>query len=95
MSIQSLIIKFAWDEKKRRANLKKHGIDFVRVVRHFDRLTVVRLDEHEDYGEDRLVAIDDLGDVFAVVVFSMPDDETIRIISARKATRHECKDIYS
>jgi uncharacterized DUF497 family protein len=88
-------MRFQWDEKKRRANLKKHGVDFVRVARYFERLTVVGLDQRENYGEERWVAIGHLGDFLAVVVFTMPDEETIRIVSARKATRHERKDFHS
>jgi uncharacterized DUF497 family protein len=35
------------------------------------------------------VGIGWLRDILAVIVFTEPDDETIRIISARKAKRHE------
>ncbi len=50
---------------------------------------VTFLDQRKEYGEDRWVGIGWLGDIHAVLVFTEPSDETIRIISARKAKRHE------
>jgi len=47
------------------------------------------LDQRKDYGEDRWIGIGILKTILAVVVFSESNDETIRIISARKATKHE------
>ena len=88
-------MKFEWDERKRRANLRKHGIDFVRVARYFDRLAVVGFDEREDYGEERWIAVGYLGNVLAVVVFTMPDEEIVRLISARKVSRRERENLYS
>ncbi len=49
------------------------------------------LDQRKDYGEDRWIGIGILKTILAVVVFTEPDEETIRIISARKATTHEEK----
>jgi uncharacterized protein len=52
---------------------------------------VVDLDEREDYGEDRWVGIGLLHDRIVVVVYTEPDNETIRVISLRKALSHERK----
>ena len=49
------------------------------------------LDEREDYGEDRWIGIGILRNIVAVVVFTEPRQDTIRIISARKANKHERK----
>lgn len=54
---------------------------------------VTFLDQKKEYGEDRWVGIGWFSDTLAVVVFTEPDGETVRIISARKANRHE-QDIY-
>jgi uncharacterized protein len=54
---------------------------------------VTFLDQKKEYGEDRWVGIGWLSDMLAVVVDTEPDVETVRIISARKANRHE-QDIY-
>ena len=50
---------------------------------------VTFLDQREDYGEDRWIGIGLLRGIPVVIVFTEPDDETIRIISARKATKKE------
>lgn len=60
----------------------------------FDHPIVTFLDQKKEYGEDRWVGIGWLSDMLAVVVFTEPDNDTIRIISARKANKHE-QDIYS
>lgn len=55
----------------------------------FDCPMLVELDRREDYGEDRLIGIGLLRNIIAVVVFTEPDWDTIRIISARKANKYE------
>ena len=86
-------IKFTWDERKNEINRQKHGVDFADVPSMFNHPMVVFLDQKKDYGEDRWIGIGWLHDVLAVVVFTEPGADTVRIISARKANRHE-QDIY-
>lgn len=88
-------MKFQWDEKKRRANLKKHGVDFVDVADGFDHLTVVGLDDSQDYGEDRWVAVGFLREILIVVIFVVPEENTIRLISARKAEPREYENLHT
>lgn len=86
-------MEFAWDEAKRRANLRDHGIDFVCIEEVFEGETVTILDDRFDYGEQRYVTFGVLeGRVVAVV--HTETDELIRIISVRKATRNEEKSYY-
>ena len=82
-------MKYEWDEAKNRQNVQKHGIDFRDVVAMFDRPMVSFLDQRSDYNEDRWVGIGLLKAMTAVVVFTERSEDTIRIISARKAKRHE------
>ena len=77
-----------WDEKKRRLNLRKHGIDFVKCEAIFAGVTKTILDDRRTYGEERFVTFGLLeGRVVAIVHTETPD--AIRVISIRKATRHE------
>jgi uncharacterized DUF497 family protein len=46
-------MRLEWDEAKRRANLRKHGLDFADVVELFSRPMLVAPDTREDYGEHR------------------------------------------
>jgi uncharacterized DUF497 family protein len=87
-------MKYTWDEGKNRLNRQKHGVDFADVPTMFDLPMVTFLDQKKEYGEDRWVGIGWLADMLAVVVFTAPDGDTVRIISARKANRHE-QNIYT
>ncbi len=84
-------MKFEWDEGKNQSNLIKHGFDFTDAYRIFNLPMVVELDERDNYGEDRFVAIGLLNGRVVVIVYTEPDDETIRIISLRKALSYERK----
>jgi uncharacterized protein len=79
---------FEWDPAKREANLRKHGIDFVRAVRIFEVPVLERQDRRRDYGEPRFVAVGLVEEILLAVVYT-PRELTFRIISARKAHRHE------
>lgn len=87
-------MEFEWDENKRDSNLKKHGVDFADAVRIFNGLVVEWLDERQDYGECRYIGLGDLdGQVILYVAYAVRggDAAVIRMISARKATKHESK----
>jgi hypothetical protein len=83
-------MRFEWGEVKRRANLKKHGIDFADLEPLFDGVTLTVPDERFDYGEERFVTLGLLNGLVLVVVHT-ETDEVIRVISARKATKYEEK----
>ena len=51
----------------------------------------ISLDERQDYGEDRWIGLGILDGRVVVVVFTEPDEQTIRIISLRKALPYERK----
>jgi len=81
-------MQFEWDEKKRRANLAKHGIDFADLVPLFNGLTISVLDDRYDYCEFRFITVGMLNGV-VITVAHTETTEVIRIISARKSTRYE------
>lgn len=81
-------MKFTWDEKKRKANIKKHGLDFVDAEPVFSGLTCTINDDRFDYGEERFITMGLLYGVVCVIAHT-ERGETIRIISMRKATKHE------
>jgi uncharacterized DUF497 family protein len=87
-----MLVRFEWDEAKRQANLRKHGIDFVGCEAVFEGYTLTVEDTRFVYSERRFVTLGLLeGRVVAVV-----HTETalkIRIISIRRATRHE-QEVY-
>ena len=81
-------MEFEWDEAKRFANLRKHGIDFVDISAVFDGDIVTVEDDRYAYGEQRFIAFGILqGRVIAIVYTERVN--CMRIISARKATKYE------
>jgi uncharacterized DUF497 family protein len=81
-------MEFEWDETKRLANLRKHGIDFIDIPVVFEGDIVTVEDDRFNYGEQRFVTLGLLqGRVVAIV--HTEREESTRIISARKATKYE------
>ena len=84
-------MKFDWDENKARANRTKHGVSFIEAKSVFvDDFARLKHDPDHSVNEDRflLLGISSLLRIL-VVVFVELEDETFRLISARKATRNE------
>ena len=86
-------MEFEWDEEKRLSNLRKHGIDFVRACQIFEGYVVEYEDTRYDYGEEKFVAIGETRGQILTVVHTYRN-QTIRLISARKATKNERKIYY-
>ena len=82
-------MKFEWDDEKNKENIRKHGLDFADAWQIFDAPMLTALDTKEDYGEDRFIGIGFLKNFVVVVVYTEPEEETTRIISLRKALKHE------
>ncbi|MCP4699141.1 MAG: BrnT family toxin [Gammaproteobacteria bacterium] len=83
-------MEYEWNEAKRQANLKRHRLDFVDAV-HFDWESAwVVEDDREGYGEQRFNACGFLFGRLVMMTFTARD-ERVRIISLRKATKHEQK----
>ena len=79
-----------WDESKRRLNLRKHGIDFVEAEEIFDGPMVTSEDARLSYGEQRFVALGVLNGVVVSMTYTERGGN-LRIISIRKALRHETR----
>ena len=82
-------ILFEWDERKNRQNQKLHGIAFedARFVFN-DPLKIILPDLYHSEKEERWLAIGFVSRVL-FVVFTERSENTIRIISARVATKAE------
>jgi uncharacterized DUF497 family protein len=85
---------FLWDEAKRRLNLRKHGIDFTDAEKIFRGVTFTGEDTREDYGEQRFLTLGLLEDQVVSVAHTEQGEE-LRIISIRKATKHEARFYFS
>lgn len=89
-----MALHFEWDERKEQINITKHGIDFATASHVFlDPNRMEYYDQpHSTATEDRYVTIGYAGAVLTVVYTERR--ETLRIISARAATKKERKAYY-
>jgi uncharacterized DUF497 family protein len=79
---------YAWDERKRASNLRKHGVDFA-IVQNFDFETALVLrDDRKSYGEEHYRAYGSIHGRLHALVFTRRD-ERIRVISLRKSNARE------
>jgi uncharacterized DUF497 family protein len=88
---------FEWDPRKAKLNYRKHKVSFERAAEVFlDRFMLSLFDEEHSQAEERWVTIgkDRIG-IPLVVVHTFRDvdgeNSSIRIISARRATKKEVK----
>ena len=81
-------MRLDWDEAKRQTNLHKHSLDFADAQAVFDGYTVTIEDARREYHEQRFLTFGLLqGQVVAIAHTERAD--RIRIISMRKASKHE------
>jgi uncharacterized DUF497 family protein len=86
-------LRFTWDPSKNEANRRKHRITFETAVRVFSDLRALYEPDRSIDGEQRwqVIGLVD-GQIMLLVAHTYTEDEageTIRIISARRAKRHE------
>lgn len=87
---------FEYDPVKDRSNRKKHGISFEEAITVFADPLLLILENYTETSEDRFIASGlSEKEHFLLVVHcireSVDEEEIIRIISARRATRKEKK----
>ncbi len=83
-------MELEWDEIKRLSNIEKHKIDFIGSEQIFDGYTVTIEDDRQNYGEQRFVTFGNLNNRIVAVVHT-ETQESIRVISIRKATKQETR----
>jgi uncharacterized protein len=88
------MLKFEWDEAKRRRNVKNHNVDFEEAKLVFDdALALEALDFRFPYGEERWLIVGAAAGRMLAVVY-VEHNGVNRIVSARPATRQEI-DVYA
>ena len=79
---------YEWDKAKDRINFAKHGLDFEQVL---TGPCVTFVDDRFDYGEERLITLGSLAGRVVIIAHAPRSDDITRIMSMRKANRHEQK----
>jgi uncharacterized DUF497 family protein len=83
-------MRFEWDPEKARRNLAKHRVSFEEAATAFaDPLSITRFDPDHSADEDRYLLLGATHAGRLVVVAHTDRGGSIRIISARLATRRE------
>ena len=80
--------QFSWDPIKNRINITKHRISFSKAAKLFDGPRLEKEDTRRDYGETRIIALGRSEGRILRIVYTRRNS-VIRIISARKANKHE------
>ncbi len=85
-------MRFKWDDAKAASNKKKHGVSFEEAVTVFcDEFARIIYDHKHSDDEDRfiLLGVSTTPHLIVVCHCYRENDEVIRIVSARKATKPE------
>ena len=83
-------MKFGWDPEKARKNLADHGVTFEEATTVFgDPLAATIPDPHHSIGEERSLTMGHSKAGELLVVSHTEEGDTIRLISARRATSRE------
>ena len=82
-------ISFVWNRAKAQENLRKHGVAFEQAAQaFFDPFLRVVDASPDDEARDAIIGMDEQWNLLFVVHIAF-EGESVRIISARKATRNE------
>jgi uncharacterized DUF497 family protein len=84
---------YEWDAAKAEANLAKHRIRFERAHDFDWDSAIERVDDREEYGEARMVALGFIGRRLHVLIYTARQD-VIRVISLRRANKREVQAYY-
>lgn len=85
---------FEWDENKNEINRSKHGLSFEDAKEVFEDDNAILFDDPDhSIGEERFLIIGSASSKICIVSHCYRNDNVIRIISAREATKNE-KKIY-
>ena len=87
-------IKFEWDPIKADLNFVKHGVSFeeAQTVFYDEKAILIADPEHSDLDEDRFLLLGESSELHLLIVcHCYRENDTVRIISARKATMNEGK----
>jgi uncharacterized DUF497 family protein len=91
-----LRVQYEWDNGKAADNLRKHGVDFADAIAALeDPNRVEEIDTRFVYGEERIQVIGMAHSDVLFVIVTLRSEDICRILSARRATRHEQDRYYA
>ena len=89
-------MQYEWDNAKAGENLRKRGVDFADAIAALeDANRLEEVDTRFDYDEERIQVVGSARGGVLFVIVTLRGEDRCRIISARKATRHEQDRYYA
>jgi uncharacterized protein len=86
--------RFTWDNDKAASNWRNHGVTFDQAAKAISDLFAIEwIDDREAYGEERINLLGMCDGAILHVTYTERGDR-LRIISARRAERHEQDNYY-
>ncbi len=76
-------MQFEWDEEKRQEVIRERGVDILYAALMFENQVLVRVDDREDYGEERFAALGHVEGEFFTLIYTPRGNKT-RLITAWK-----------
>jgi len=77
-------LEFEWDEEKRQQNIQERNVDILYAALIFENPVLTKIDDREDYGEERIIALGHVSGEYFTLVYTPRGDKT-RLITAWKA----------
>ena len=86
--------RFTWDNDKAASNWRNHGVTFDQAAKAISDLFAIEwIDDREAYSEERINLLGMCDGAILHVTYTERGDR-LRIISARRAERHEQDNYY-
>ena len=85
---------FEWDERKSGAESRQAWSSFLRAAEIFANEMLEKIDDREDYGELRFIALGRVETEVYRVVYTWRGEGVVRLISAQRANRNERETYY-
>jgi uncharacterized DUF497 family protein len=83
-------MNIVWDENKSESNIKKHRVTFDEAATCLLDPMALVVEDPDAEGEQRFILIGMSNNIRLITVcYALPDEDSIRIISARKPTARE------
>ncbi len=80
-------MQFEWDEEKRQEVISERDIDILYAARIFENQVLVRIDDREDYGEERFAVLGHVDGEYYTLIYTPRGDKT-RLITAWKVGKN-------
>jgi uncharacterized protein len=87
--VRTINMQLKFDPGKEVRNRAKHGLSLSVAERLDWNSMLARVDDRQDYGEERWVGVAPYGARLYTVVFTLEDEDIVRVISLRRSTNRE------